>query len=73
MVEPSDSPSAANEAAMPRWVKAQGFLVVLLVLIVVGMSTGLIHLGQNGVDDGHGPASGEPAAAAPPGASHRWP
>jgi hypothetical protein len=34
----------------PLWVKVQGSLVLLLILVVIAMSTGL--LGQHGHEDG---------------------
>lgn len=38
-----------SDVPAPRWVKVQGVLVALLMLVVVSMSTGL--LGRHG--DGH--------------------
>ena len=52
--------------ATPRWVKVQGIFVIGLVLIVIGMSTGLIHM-EGG---GHGPASDAPPVHTPPEGSH---
>jgi hypothetical protein len=50
----------------PRWVKVQGIFVLGLVLLVVGMSTGLIHL-EGG---GHGPVGGATGVHTPPAGSH---
>jgi hypothetical protein len=50
----------------PRWVKVQGIFVLGLVLLVIGMSTGLIHM-ESGA---HGPASNSPSGHSPPAGSH---
>ena len=51
----------------PRWVKIQGIFVVGLVLLVIGMSTGAIHL-EGG---GHGQAGDAATNHTPPEGSHR--
>lgn len=38
----------------PRWVKLQGFFVLLLIVVVVGMSSGLINLRLLGFQHGPG-------------------
>ena len=49
---------------MPRWVKVQGIFALGLVLLVMGMSTGLIHMERGDIGSAGGilqhapPASG---------------
>lgn len=48
---------SGGDTGTPRWVKIQGVFVVLLLLIVVGMSSGLINPALFGLEGGgHGPA-----------------
>ena len=57
--DPRSSPIADDRPGMPRWVKVQGVLVVLLVLVVAGMAAGVVDPGLVGLGGGgHGPGSG---------------
>lgn len=51
--------SGGRKSRLPLWVKIQGPLVVLLVLIVIAMFTGVLHMGSVPDVGGHGiPGSG---------------
>lgn len=53
---------SAGQTGTPLWVKIQGVFVALLLLIVVGMSSGLISPGLIGLEGGgHGPAMHAPS------------
>jgi hypothetical protein len=57
MAEPT--PSSDSNDGIPLWVKVQGVFVVLLVLIVLGMLTGVLNIGLLPGGGGHGmPAGG---------------
>ena len=48
-------PAHSKVSRTPSWVRVQGLLLVILVLVILGMSTGLIDLGMFGFQ--HGPTS----------------
>lgn len=53
---------SGGKTGTPRWVKIQGVFVALLLLAVVGMSSGLINPGLLGLEGGgHGPAMHAPS------------
>ena len=63
--------TSGSETGMPRWVKVQGVVLLLLVLVVIAMPAGLLSpalLGfEGGGHGGHGGAEGH----APPAGGQR--
>ena len=68
MADPFPQPDPGDDTGTPRWVKVQGIFVVLLLLVVIGMATGLVNrLSPFGLEGGgHGAASDRAGAHAPP-------
>jgi hypothetical protein len=55
---PQPTSSRDPDGGMPLWVKVQGVLVVLLILIVLGMFTGSLNIGLLPGGGGHGMPGG---------------
>ena len=52
----AEAPIERNDVGprTPRWVKVQGFFLLLLIVVVAGMSSGLINLRLLGFQHGPG-------------------
>jgi len=72
MAHPFPQPDPGDDTGTPRWVKVQGIFVVLLLLVAIGMATGLVNrLSPFGLEGGgHGPAGDRVGDHAPSESGH---